>query len=75
MTAEAETNDQAVVIPERSHDQPAEGGREQAEDASGSTSADAERGSAVPDPEAAGIVDQQGAALRQQQTDPDTKVE
>jgi hypothetical protein len=48
-------NDDNVVIPERAHDQPAEGGREQA--AAASTEG-------TPDPEAEGIVDQQGAALQ-----------
>ena len=53
MAAE-QRNDENVVIPERAHDQPAEGGREQAKVAEDTT----------PDPEAEGIVDQQGAALR-----------
>ena len=55
------------VVPERTHDQPAEGGREQADAATGDDSEDGEggEGADAPDPEAAGIVDQQGAALRE----------
>jgi hypothetical protein len=55
-------NDDNVVIPERAHDQPAEGGREQA----AAASADG-----PPDPEAEGIVDQQGAALQAMADAPD----
>jgi hypothetical protein len=67
MAGDVEKNDHNVVIPERSHDQPAEGGRDQAEEALRSGADKAGEPSFVPDPEAAGIVDQQGAALRQQQ--------
>ncbi len=70
MTREAESNDQNVVIPERSHDQPAEGGRDQAGEASRSTPGKPGAGSDAPDPEQAGIVDQQGAALRHDGTEP-----
>jgi hypothetical protein len=69
MTGEAESNDDDVVIPERSHDQPAEGGREQAGDTSGSAPREPDAASDVPDPDRAGIVDQQGAALRQARSD------
>jgi hypothetical protein len=51
-------SDEHVIVPERAHDQPAEGGREQA-DAPSRRPTDE-----TPDPQAEGIVDQQGAALR-----------
>ena len=66
MAGEAQTNDENVVIPERAQDQPAEGGREQADEAAGSPPAGTDSGSDAADPEEAGIVDQQGAALHDQ---------
>ncbi len=60
-----ERNEDGVIIPDRAHDQPAEGGRQQ----TGTAGQESEQGGATSagtaDPEAAGIVDQQGAALRQ----------
>ena len=69
MAGEAETNDDNVVIPERAQDQPAEGGREQADEAAASPPGEPDPGSDAADPEEAGIVDQQGAALRGDQAD------
>jgi hypothetical protein len=69
MNDEVETNDENVVIPERAHDQPAEGGREQADEAVDGAARPTKGGSDVPDPERAGIVDQQGAALRHMQAE------
>lgn len=68
MAGEGQRNDQDVVSPERTHDQPAEGGREQADQAVRSRPGDSEA-DPTPDPEAEGIVDQQGAALRQQRSE------
>lgn len=53
----SETN----IVPERTHDQPAEGGRDTVEDALGETGADTEDRAGRADK--AGIVDQQDAAL------------
>lgn len=70
MAGEVESNDQNVVIPERAHDQPAEGGREQADEMNASTGEAHTDDSDLPDPDEAGIVDQQGAALREMQSEP-----
>ncbi|MDQ3946244.1 MAG: hypothetical protein M3357_14040 [Actinomycetota bacterium] len=70
MAGEAKANDENVVITERSHDQAAEGGREQADEALGWPPGKRGAEPDVADPEEAGIVDQQGAALREGRTEP-----
>jgi hypothetical protein len=64
---EVESNDQNAEVPERAHGRPAEGGHEASDEVAGSTPDGDTDGSEVPDPEQAGIVDQQGAALRDMQ--------
>lgn len=69
MTGEVESNQRNVVVPDQTHDQSSEGGGEQADEMTASPRDARTEGSDLPDPEEAGIVDQQGAALREMRSE------